>query len=99
MSKTFIYIGIIVLHESNCLVAAAQRLQGTRTRMQQSPGFPAPRGPIWAAQNLATARQRMAKNYGQRTRICMHGAIKILSDLEYPDFWPHGANPRIDVIN
>ncbi len=40
----------------------------------------------------------MAKNYGQRARVCMHGVIKILHGLEYPIFWPHGARLRIDMI-
>jgi hypothetical protein len=48
MSVTDVDIGIVLLHKvSTCLVAAAQRLQGMRTGMGQSLGFPAPRGPKW----------------------------------------------------
>jgi hypothetical protein len=55
MSLTDVDIGIVLLHKMNtCLVAAAQRLQGSRTGMWQSLRFPAPRGPKWAARHILT---------------------------------------------
>jgi len=82
MSYMFVYVGIILFHDINRLVAAAQRLQGTRTRMRQGPGFPALRGPKWAARRFINSsfQQFLALAGSNWHRFQMTDTLKYLME-------------------